>query len=108
VRLAESLEMDTSVYVLGDGKYVKIGTSMDVEARVKQLRLKSEQTLCPDDLDHSRLRLYLSIPGNRRTEQHIHHEMRAYRVVGEWFTDCREVWMHLESLGLVADREAAS
>jgi|TARA_Y100000296_G_C5011192_1_gene175190 hypothetical protein len=66
-----------SVYLIKaeNTKRYKIGTTQDVENRIKGI-----QTGCP-----YKLRLVKSISGDKYTEDRIHNKYNKYRVQGEWF-----------------------
>ena len=66
-----------SVYVLTDGKHIKIGKANDVSKRKKQLQTGSPLKLT---------RLY-SFPGDRSEEKELQRKLYNYKTSGgsEWF-----------------------
>ena len=62
-------------FVSAKGALVKIGTTVNLHARMKKL-----QTGCPH-----RLRLLVWIDGGSELEARYHQEFSEYRVQGEWF-----------------------
>lgn len=69
------------VYVVGFSKYVKIGYSMSVPARVAAL-----QSGCPEPLT-----VYASFKGDLATEERFHRRFCHHRLSGEWFTFSDEI-----------------
>jgi hypothetical protein len=67
--------MDTYVYFITGGGLTKIGVSIEVESRMKNLQAGSPVPLT----------LVGTIRGSWRTEKLIHHLYKEYRVHGEWF-----------------------
>lgn len=72
--------MSERVYFVKCGEYIKIGTSTDVDARVRALASKHPDvsTLCTFD-------------GGRDIERAFHKKLAAHRRSGEWFRDCSEL-----------------
>lgn len=65
------------VYVIGAPglPHVKIGTSTDPKARLRQLQPGSPFPLS----------ILWSVPGGITLERHLHDRLTAYRAHGEWF-----------------------
>jgi hypothetical protein len=76
---------DCYVYFLRCGNYVKIGSSVDPEARVEQLRKDNDRTLRPKGLRLNDSVYIGSIAASRSVERDLHSILNRYRVVGEWF-----------------------
>lgn len=91
---SDDLGQHPVVYFLEAGHYVKVGTAIDVESRVRSLRSPGDQTKRPPAVDNTRAQLIGTIPGGRRTESAVHRQMRRWRFPGtEWFVldeACRE------------------
>ncbi len=79
------LHVPPSVYFLYCQGLVKIGTAVDVAARVQALRTSNGGALEPHGLNPSRAHLIGTTPGGRRAEMVLHQTFRRYRVEGEWF-----------------------
>jgi hypothetical protein len=75
-------------------RYVKIGTAIDVQARIRELQ-------CGNPIE---LELLGTIVGGRKTEAWIHRRFAELRVGGEWFElrDALHTW--LEDQGVLATR----
>jgi hypothetical protein len=70
------------------GGPIKIGYATDVSNRIRTL-----QTGYPEAL-----KLLLAIPGNVNNEKVTHHELRQYRLQGEWFKPEKPVLEKIEYL----------
>lgn len=72
------------VYFIGSelrvGGMVKIGFSLNPDARLRQLQTSS----------HERLRIFATVPGGRHLEEKYHRRWKPRRKAGEWFVlgDC--------------------
>ena len=101
-RVADTTE--NHVYFIGDGRYVKIGTSKYYKQRAKtlisEIRSGKIGTARPDDVDPNRVRLIAAIPGDRRTESTLHIRLDKFRVNGEWFTDGPKFRRQLSLVGI--------
>jgi hypothetical protein len=64
-----------------EGGPIKIGSAMDVERRLRDLQTGSSTTL----------KLLASVRGHKKLETWVHGTLAAYRLNGEWFSDCWEV-----------------
>ena len=74
------------VYVIGgEVGPVKIGTTVDPDARLAQLRSTSASTLVPDEVNRDALALLYVTEGDRWLESRLHHVFGPARVAGEWF-----------------------
>lgn len=76
---------DCFVYFLRCGNYVKIGSSIDPDVRVEQLRKDTDRTLRPKGLKMSEAVYIGSIAASRSVERDLHNVLNKYRVIGEWF-----------------------
>lgn len=76
---------DCFVYFLRCGNYVKIGSSVDPDVRVEQLRKGNDKTLRPNGLKMSEAVYIGSIAASRSVERDLHNVLGRYRVIGEWF-----------------------
>lgn len=75
---------NAKVYFLGiDDEVVKIGFSINVDARVSQIRHGS--SLAPDGYDRKRAQLIGTTEGGQSVESTLHQVLRPHRIVGEWF-----------------------
>jgi hypothetical protein len=105
--LAESNETE-SVYFMSDGRYLKIGMSINPEARLKSLKAQSKQgrqsTILPDDLDEQSLQIILTIPGGRSMEKKMHRVCDEFHHVGEWFHYNDYLVNHLRGFGIDLER----
>lgn len=107
--IAADLEAQPKVYFLYLDGTVKIGTAVDVEARVRNIKHPASKTASP----HATHRLGFaklvgSIAGGRRAEAFLHRKYGAYRTAGEWFylaTDLAAEIDDLTSGGLRAIRD---
>lgn len=71
------------IYAIQFGDYVKIGTTGDPAARMRQL---PGGCVVPDDLDPDCVkRPLMAVAGNYDTERLLHSIFEQYRVKGEWF-----------------------
>ena len=72
------------IYAISDeaDKVVKIGFSSDPKRRLSQLKTSTVRPL----------ELLLTFKGGCEVERAIHIELKQYRVAGEWFQDCPEVF----------------
>src|SRR5699024_9086951 len=76
--------------------YIKIGYSNNPIKR--ESTATTDSTTKPADIERGEGSELLGwIPGNRATERHVHKQLAAHQVVGEWFTDCPAVTGVLES-----------
>lgn len=75
------MSKQVSLYFIHAAGRIKVGISTDVEKRLEVLRCASGDTLT----------LLASINGSWHLERYIHKLLGAYRLQGEWFTDCDEV-----------------
>lgn len=89
-----------SVYFLlsADEQLVKIGCSIDPEARAQQLN-------STDELARS-AKLLGFIDGGFDREKSIHAELKAFRRIGEWFAFTDSVREHVEGLDLKINKVA--
>lgn len=69
------------IYFLECAGRIKIGFSLDVEGRIRELSTGAPQPLV----------LIGSIEGTRSLEAQIHRHLVVHRASGEWFVDCHEV-----------------
>lgn len=82
-RVAPSVIVETNkaaghssvVYFVAAGKYLKIGFSVDVHARIESFR-----TGCPDEIE-----LLATIPGGAKEERRLHKRFAHLHHRGEWF-----------------------
>ncbi len=65
------------VYVISAGDFIKIGVARDVSKRVHQMRVG-----CPFEIEVLRA---WPCSDPYAFERRLHHQLRAYRVRGEWF-----------------------
>lgn len=70
------------VYFFAAQHAVKIGRSVNPEARVKTLGTAKT----PEGVDVRAGSLLGTIPGSSRVEWHLHQRFRPHRLVGEWFS----------------------
>lgn len=69
-------------FVQGEnGGAVKIGYTIDIKVRLKQL-----QTGYPDNL-----KILTIFPGSQADEQSLHEKFSEYRLHGEWFKPCEDI-----------------
>lgn len=64
-----------TVYVVGHGRFVKIGYTKSLAKRVARIQFS-----CPEQLS-----VLLSFPGSRERERLLHGRYAEYRTFGEWF-----------------------
>lgn len=98
VRDITAAQITERVYFASDGKYMKIGTALDPQDRVKSLQRDPQNA--PADIDRPAIVLLTSIPGGHRVENRLHHRASAWRVSGEWFTDDPDLRELLFDLGV--------
>lgn len=81
---------DDRVYFIQDvaGRAVKIGYSHNPERRLGQLQ----------SARGSKLKLLVTIPGNRSDEHALHKRFAHLRLEGEWFREDAELMEHIETL----------
>lgn len=75
--LTDAFEPDGFVYVLRAGPYFKIGRTVDLDTRVKQLKI---QLPFAADLEHS-----IECQAHEESEKYWHERFQGLRVNGEWF-----------------------
>ena len=80
-----------------DGRFVKIGFSVDPYRRLSQLG-----TLRPGEFE---LRILGWIPGTFETERWLHDKFVAARENGEWFTSTPELRTFIKAVGLLTSEE---
>lgn len=86
-------ELGPFVYYIQCGAFIKIGTSINPESRVKQLE-RGGKALRPSIwVGNPSLIAYL--PGNVTKERSLHHEFAAIRDQGEWFLMNEELIEHV-------------
>jgi hypothetical protein len=74
-----------SVYFLFCDGFVKIGTALDVNGRVRRLCLATDTTARPADIDVTGAFLIGTFDGGSRAEATLHMRYAHLRVAGEWF-----------------------
>ena len=101
------LEETEHVYFMTDGRYLKIGKSIDPENRLKSLRAESRRgkgaTIIPDTLDEESLQIILTIPGGTRMERKMQMLCHDFHYVGEWFHYNPQLIQHLKGVGINLD-----
>lgn len=75
------------VYFAGRGGLIKIGTTVHLRLRIRQL-----------GYDGGPVTLLTSIPGGPVLEEKLHRRFAAHRHQGEWFHDCAPLRQYLDSL----------
>jgi hypothetical protein len=66
---------DSCVYAIKAGDHIKIGTTRNLDNRLKTLQTGQA----------TRLMLVGSCPGDSRMERSLHRQFAEFRVSGEWF-----------------------
>ena len=77
-------QLTECVYFIKAGNYVKIGTTHDIENRLKQIQ-SGKGAITPDDACTDQMILIKTIPGSYNVEKTLHRIWAGNRVVGEWF-----------------------
>lgn len=86
----EARGLKSKVYFLtAADEIVKIGRSVNVEARVAQIRQGS--SLMPDGYDRKSIELAGTTPGGPSVERTLHRVLAPHRIKGEWFHMHRDV-----------------
>ena len=78
MRMQAGAMLGWSVYFLIRDNRIKVGTSRDVPARMRQLGHEEDDLLAV-------------IPGGFAREREIHQRLRPWRIRGEWFSVCNDV-----------------
>ena len=83
--MGDAFQLDTykidMIYVIKSINAIKIGSSIDVRARLRQLRIGNPFGMTVIGV----------ISGNRYKELEIHKSLQQYKIDGEWFQDCKPV-----------------
>lgn len=82
------------VYFVTDRKHLKIGTSINVAARLATIKSQiirgsDNGVIWPAEVRADELVLVLDVAGGRAREQAFHQLAKHWHIEGEWFTDCR-------------------
>jgi hypothetical protein len=89
------------VYFMRSGDHIKIGTSVNVDARLQEIR-KAGSAAFPEGVNVKETILLASIPGSYEQERELHRHFAHLRTVGEWFTAAPELIEYIESLEVEA------
>jgi len=89
-------ELGPFVYYIQCGSFIKIGTSINPESRVAQLRRGGKAIRPSLWVGNPRLIAYL--PGNVSKERELHREFAHARDNGEWFVINEELVEHVEDV----------
>ncbi len=81
--------MDSYVYFISDGKYIKIGKSAKPMKRLEQLQTSNAREL----------KLLGIIPGSSVKENELHSMFNNLHVRGEWFKLDNSILLYIESIG---------
>ena len=71
----EGLKSVSVVYFIKNGNRVKIGTTKDVQSRIKSFRVANPNNL----------KLLATIVGGRELERELHEKFSSCHIIGEWF-----------------------
>jgi hypothetical protein len=85
LRARAEAEPNAYVYFIKCGKYVKIGTSRNPQARFKTLRSENNSTIRPKGINIADAELIGYFPGGRDLESLLHWTLREEQAAGEWF-----------------------
>lgn len=85
------------VYFMVSGGHVKIGTSINVQRRLydvksRKARSKNQGVVTPPEVDRSKLIIAAAVPGGAHVERAMHHRFAKQRITGEWFMLTDELW----------------
>jgi len=95
--VAEEKRYDESlVYFIKAGRRIKIGRSLNPEARLKSIRGGNSQM--PRNLDPSSAKLLATEPGGPARERELHQHFAHLRVAGEWFNNGPELKIYISEL----------
>lgn len=102
--------MKTFLYAVRRGRYIKIGRTVNVRARMGALS-NSSTLLTPADVSGKPLKILAIVAGDTAEEQLLLRSLSRYRVTGEWFKlNCvkesiyRQIFEDRETIGL-ADQQ---
>ena len=87
-------ELGPFVYYIQCGSFIKIGTSINPESRVDQLRRGGKAARPSLWVGNPRLIAYL--PGNVAKERELHRQFAHLRDNGEWFEMDQELIEHID------------
>lgn len=90
-----------TVYFIRCERFVKIGISKDVTARLNQIR-KGGGSMFPRLLDVETAELIATEPGGLDREKRLHKQFAHLRHTGEWFTEAPELTEYIERLDIAA------
>ena len=83
--MVSGFQLDTykinMIYVIKSLNAIKIGSSTDIRARLRQLRTGNPFGMTVIGV----------IPGGHDKELAIHKALQQYNIDGEWFQDCKQV-----------------
>lgn len=68
-------DRSAQIYFIKSGNKIKIGTSIDVKARMAKMQVGSAE----------KLELLLTVPGGAERERQLHSQFAGDRLSGEWF-----------------------
>lgn len=85
-----------SIYFARVGRYVKIGCSTDVTARLRGL--SAAALIHPPDLEDIKPTLIGAFPGGYELESDIHADLWEWQAAGEWFEATPFVLAHIAGL----------
>lgn len=91
--LSTYTDLGPFVYYIQCGEFIKIGTSINPEARVRQLDRGGKAMRPSTWAGNPKLIAYL--PGNVNKERALHHQFAAQRDRGEWFVMNQELIDHV-------------
>lgn len=75
--------IENITYLVRRGMYVKIGTTRNLDARLKQLARPNPGVIVPEDFDHTSP---LRVIGMTVTDEHeLHQRFQRFHIAGEWF-----------------------
>ena len=93
--------VDGYVYVIHDGRFSKIGITVNLRTRYSSIRTHNPT---------AELVWYISVPRSRMSEQRAHFRLKEHHVDGEWFsvpaeTAIEAVCAVTGGIGVYADKE---
>lgn len=90
--------MTSVVYFIRGGDRIKIGTTMNLKSRLKEIQSMSPVVLT----------VVGAVTGDRVLEQKLHRVLAEHRTHGEWFVACFDVYATLNTLLVREQRRSQS
>ena len=91
------------VYFFECGGFIKIGFSIDPEARLRQIQISGNGTTAPQNVNMREAKMLTAAPGSRNDEMALHNRFAATRDEGEWFKKSDELLDYVTGVSSTLD-----